>query len=68
MTSVVHKLRPRRTPGLQHVRQRRFGRGNHPAGLNFGDCFAYALSTIDNWPILCTGDDFEQTDAAVVQS
>jgi ribonuclease VapC len=45
----------------------RFGRGNHPAGLNFGDCFAYALATVDDWPILCTGNEFSQTDAAVVQ-
>ena len=41
---------------------RRFGRGNHPAGLNFGDCFAYALAKERNLPLLFKGDDFTQTD------
>ena len=39
-----------------------FGRGNHPAKLNFGDCFAYALSKATGEPLLFKGDDFEQTD------
>ena len=42
----------------------RFGRGNHPAGLNFGDCFAYALAKETGEPILFKGDDFAQTDLA----
>jgi ribonuclease VapC len=41
---------------------RRFGRGNHPAGLNFGDCFAYALAKERNLPLLFKGDDFARTD------
>ena len=41
---------------------RRFGKGRHPAGLNFGDCFAYALSKTNNWPLLFKGDDFAKTD------
>jgi ribonuclease VapC len=41
---------------------RRFGKGKHPAGLNFGDCFAYALATERNLPLLFKGDDFPQTD------
>ena len=41
---------------------RRFGKGNHPAGLNFGDCFAYALSDVTREPLLFKGDDFAQTD------
>ena len=41
---------------------RRFGRGNHPAGLNFGDCFAYALAKERDLPLLFKGDDFAQTD------
>ena len=41
---------------------RSFGRGNHPAGLNFGDCFAYALSVDKGEPLLFKGDDFSQTD------
>lgn len=41
---------------------RRFGRGNHPAGLNFGDCFAYALAEATGEPLLFKGNDFAQTD------
>jgi ribonuclease VapC len=39
-----------------------FGKGHHPAGLNFGDCFAYALSRSTGQPLLYKGDDFAQTD------
>jgi len=39
-----------------------FGRGHHPAGLNFGDCFAYALAKATGEPLLFKGDDFAQTD------
>lgn len=39
-----------------------FGRGKHPAGLNFGDCFAYALAKDLREPLLFKGDDFAQTD------
>ena len=41
---------------------RRFGRGNHPASLNFGDCLAYALAKERNLPLLFKGDDFARTD------
>ena len=41
-----------------------FGKGMHPAGLNFGDCFAYALAKETGEPILFKGDDFAQTDLA----
>ena len=41
---------------------RRFGRGNHPAALNFGDCFAYALARVTGEPLLFKGEDFPQTD------
>ncbi len=41
---------------------RRFGKGNHPAALNFGDCFAYALARISGEPLLFKGNDFRQTD------
>ena len=41
---------------------RDFGKGNHPAGLNFGDCFAYALAKTSGEPLLFKGDDFAQTD------
>jgi ribonuclease VapC len=40
----------------------RFGKGRHPAGLNFGDCFAYALAIIAGEPLLFKGDDFAKTD------
>ena len=40
----------------------RWGRGVHPAGLNFGDCFAYALATARGLPLLFVGDDFNRTD------
>jgi ribonuclease VapC len=46
---------------------RRFGKGNHPAGLNFGDCFAYALARDRNLPLLFKGDDFARTDIDRVQ-
>ena len=41
---------------------RRFGKGRHPAGLNFGDCFAYATASLANLALLFKGDDFTQTD------
>lgn len=40
----------------------RFGRGNHPAGLNFGDCASYALALSSGEPLLYKGNDFAQTD------
>ena len=43
---------------------RRFGKGRHPAGLNFGDCFAYALASVTGEPLLYKGDDFAKTDIA----
>jgi ribonuclease VapC len=45
---------------------RDFGKGSgHPAGLNFGDCFAYALAKSMREPLLFKGDDFSQTDVAI---
>lgn len=40
----------------------RFGKGNHPARLNLGDCFAYALAKARGEPLLFKGDHFRQTD------
>ena len=40
----------------------RFGKGSHPAALNFGDCFAYALAQQRNLPLLFKGGDFARTD------
>lgn len=39
-----------------------WGKGVHPAGLNFGDCFAYALAKSRDLPLLYVGEDFAQTD------
>ena len=41
---------------------REFGKGQHPAGLNFGDCFAYALALTTGEPLLFKGDDFTRSD------
>jgi ribonuclease VapC len=41
---------------------RRFGKGRYPAGLNFGDCVAYALATREQVPLLFMDDDFARTD------
>ena len=45
---------------------RRFGRGRHAAGLNYGDCFSYALAISVGEPLLFKGDDFVHTDVPVV--
>lgn len=42
----------------------RFGKGRHPAGLNLGDCFSYALARVMGEPLLFKGQDFSQTDVA----
>ena len=41
-----------------------WGKGVHPAALNFGDCFAYALASERECPLLFVGNDFAQTDIA----
>lgn len=40
----------------------RYGKGRHPAGLNFGDCMAYAVAQTEGTPLLFTGGDFALTD------
>jgi ribonuclease VapC len=45
---------------------RRFGRGRHPAGLDFGDCFTYAAAATQGAAVLCVGGDFSMTDIEVV--
>ena len=52
---------------LEHLKAarrawRHFGKGNHPAALNFGDCFAYALAKATGEPLLFKGEDFARTD------
>jgi ribonuclease VapC len=56
--------------GEQHWREaleafRRFGKGRHPAALNFGDCLSYAVARLAGHPLLCVGDDFPRTDIQV---
>jgi ribonuclease VapC len=41
---------------------RKYGKGRHPAALNFGDCFSYALAKISGEPLLAKGNDFARTD------
>lgn len=45
---------------------RRFGKGRNRAGLNYGDCFAYALAKVSGEPLLYKGDDFAHTDIGAV--
>lgn len=44
-----------------------FGKGRRRASLNVGDCFAYALASMSNAPLLCKGDDFRHTDLQLVE-
>lgn len=44
---------------------RRFGKGRHPAALDYGDCLAYAMAQVEGEPLLCVGDDFPPTDVAL---
>jgi ribonuclease VapC len=46
---------------------RRCGKGRHPAALNFGDCFTYALAEQTDYSVLCTGDDFAATSTAILR-
>jgi ribonuclease VapC len=46
----------------------RFGKGRHPAGLNYGDCFTYALAIRLGEPLLFKGDDFSRTDVTLAAS
>jgi ribonuclease VapC len=44
----------------------RFGKGRHPAALNFGDCMTYATAALAGQPLLCRGEDFRKTDLELV--
>ncbi len=46
---------------------RRYGKSRHPAGLNFGDCFTFALAESTGNPVLCTGRDFAATPIEVIR-
>lgn len=45
---------------------RMYGKGRHRAGLNYGDCFSYALATVGGAPLLYKGSDFVHTDVVAV--
>ena len=47
---------------VARVAWRRYGKGRHAAGLNYGDCFSYALAKVSGEPLLAKGDDFVRTD------
>lgn len=49
---------------LARAAWRQYGKGRHPAGLNFGDLFAFALARASAEELLCKGDDFTKTDIA----
>jgi len=50
---------------LARTAYRDFGKGRHPAGLNFGDCFSYALAQALGEPLLFVGNDFGRTDVEI---
>ena len=68
---IIRDLRiaviPADLPQLEAARDafRRFGKGRHPAALNFGDCFSYALAKHTGEPLLFKGTDFDRTDILV---
>lgn len=69
---LLHKAEIQVVPvDAEHVAEarrayRRFGKGNHPAALNFGDIFSYALARVSGEPLLFKGDDFARTDVGRV--
>ena len=72
LDTLIHKADVVVVPvDAEHVSEarrayRRFGKGRHAAGLNFGDVFAYALARTAGEPLLFKGDDFARTDIARV--
>jgi ribonuclease VapC len=51
--------------GLAQIAYRTYGKGLHAAGLNFGDCFTYALAKATGRPLLFKGSDFRKTDLLI---
>jgi ribonuclease VapC len=65
MKALVERLKAEIVPvSAEKVAEayRQWGKGNHPAGLNFGDCFAYALAKELACPLVFIGNDFTRTD------
>jgi len=73
MERLIEGLAPQIIPVTQKIAEKmsgahsRWGKGVHRAGLNFGDCFAYALARERGCPLLFVGDDFSQTDVEAVR-
>lgn len=63
---LVETVTPKQAEIARHA-YRDFGKGRHKAGLNFGDCFAYALAKEMDEPLLFKGKDFAHTDIAVAE-
>ena len=63
---AVEAVTPRQAEIARHA-YRDFGKGRHKAGLNFGDCFAYALAKEMDEPLLFKGPDFGRTDVGVAE-
>lgn len=51
---------------LARIAFRSYGKGRHPAALNFGDCFTYALAKALDEPLLAKGNDFPKTDVSLL--
>ena len=62
LTGIEVRPVPAEVRGLALEAFDRFGKGRHPAALNFGECFAYACARFAGAPLLYKGDDFPQTD------
>jgi ribonuclease VapC len=58
-------IEPQRTKRVARQAFTDFGKGPHPAGLNYGDCFSYALSKATREPLLFKGKDFAKIDLSV---
>ncbi len=61
----VHEYCPEQSK-LSRMAWRKFGKGRHPAALNFGDCCSYALAAHTGEPLLFIGNDFSKTDIDIV--
>ncbi|MBO0132353.1 type II toxin-antitoxin system VapC family toxin [Agrobacterium burrii] len=61
----IRPVTPKSAHGISEA-YHRWGKGIHPAGLNFGDCFAYELAKTEGCPLLYVGNDFSRTDIVSV--
>lgn len=65
---TAKRARPASQRHREYEAWKTYGRGNSPAGLNFGDCLGYALAKQTNRPLLYKGKDFAQTDVKLAAS